>query len=197
MKKITSLLIALLCMLTATAQNASEARSLLDKAAAKISIKSGATANFTISGGKLGNQSGTISVKGNKFNARTAAAIVWYDGKTQWFYSKKNNEVNVSHPGASQSMNPYTFLSLYKQGYTLSLNKSASGNQVHLVGKGKSISEMYILLDGACNIKQVKMKQGSQWITINVTGLRSQSLPDSAFQFNSKEFPKAEVIDLR
>lgn len=199
MKHIFILLFTLLTALTASADNAAEARKILDKAAAKVNIKSGATANFTISGNKIGNQSGTIAIKGNKFCARTANATMWYNGKTQWVYNKKSDEVNVSTPSASQQqqMNPYTFLSLYKSGYAMSLTKTASGNQIHLVGKGKSISEMYILIDKSNTIKQVKMKQKNGWMTVNISNFKTASLSDASFSFNAKDYPKAEVIDLR
>lgn len=199
MKKYIFFLLALFNVVTVSADNATEARRILDKAAAKVNIKSGAKANFTISGNKIGTQSGTIAIKGNKFNAHTGSAIVWYNGKTQWLYNKKSDEVHVSTPSAAQQqqMNPYTFLTLYKSGYTMSLTNAASGYQVHLTGKGKSISEMYILIDKSYNIKQVKMKQKGGWVTINVSNFRAGSISDSAFTFNSKDYPKAEVIDLR
>ena len=199
MKKILLLLITIFATVTVSADNSAEARRVLDKAAAKVSIKSGATANFSISGGKIGTQSGTISIKGNKFCARTSNAIMWYTGKTQWVYNKKSDEVNVSSPSASQQqqMNPYTFLTLYKKGYTMSMTNAASGYQVHLTGKGKSISEMYVLVDKSYTIKQVKMKQRNGWTTINISNFKSASISDAAFSFNAKDYPKAEVIDLR
>lgn len=199
MKKIIFLFIAIFSVATVFADNATEARRILDKAAAKINIKSGATASFSISGGKIGTQSGTISIKGNKFCARTGNAIMWYNGKTQWVYNKKSDEVNVSSPSSSQQqqMNPYNFLSLYKSGYTMSLTKTAGGNQIHLVAKGKSISEMYVVVDKSYTVKQVKMKQKSGWMTINISNFKPTALSDAAFTFNAKDYPKAEVIDLR
>jgi outer membrane lipoprotein-sorting protein len=107
--------------------------------------------------------------------------------------------VNVSHPNASaqQSMNPYNFLTLYKKGYTITSSNAASGTQVHLVGKGKSISEMYILVDKNYNIKEVKFLQKGTWVTIHISNLKNQTLDNSVFTFNAKEFPQAEIIDMR
>lgn len=187
------------CVTVNAASNSATAKKILDKAAAKMSLKSGMQMNFTITGNKL-NQSGTITVKGKKFNARTANAIMWYNGKTQWTYLKKNEEVNVTTPSAAKQaqMNPYSFINLYKKGYTLSYKKVSSGNQVHLVAQGKkSISEMYILVDANNNLKQVKMKQGSGWMTINISNAKSVSVSDASFTFKPKDYPKAEVIDLR
>lgn len=199
-KSLLLLVITLLAAVTLhAASNASTAKNTLDKAASKIGLAKGVNATFTISGGSFGTQSGSIAIKGNKFNARTANAIIWYDGKTQWLYNKKNEEVNVSTPSAAkqQSMNPYKFLSLYKSGYTMTQTNAASGYQVHLTGQGKSISEMYILVDKQYNIKQVKMKQGKNWITINISNVKRQSYSDADFRFSAKDYPNAEVIDLR
>lgn len=199
MKIFVALIMSLATLTISAADTSAQAKKILDKAAAKVNLKNGAQMNFSISGSKI-NQSGTITVKGNKFNARTANAIVWFDGKTQWTYLKKNEEVNVSNPTAAQiaQMNPYSFINMYKSGYTLSLTKAASGNQVHLVAQGtKKIQEMYILVDSNSNIKQVKMKMNGQWTTINISNIKAVSVGDGAFRFSATEFPNAEVIDLR
>ena len=96
--------------------NASLARTILDKTAKVVGRSGGASASFTMSSASTGTISGTIAVKGRKFNARTQQAIVWFDGKTQWTYMRKNNEVNVSTPtiAQQQTMNPYTFINIYK-----------------------------------------------------------------------------------
>ena len=82
--------------------NASLARTILDIAAKVVGRSGGASASFTMSSASTGTISGTIAVKGRKFNARTQQAIVWFDGKTQWTYMRKNNEVNVSTPTIAQ-----------------------------------------------------------------------------------------------
>lgn len=205
MKRIISLIALIaICAFTATISanaNSNAAKKVLDKAVAKLNIKGGTTASFSITGNKIGTQKGSISIKGNKFHASTASAIVWYNGKTQWTYVKKNEEVNVSTPSAAQqsSMNPYTFVNLYKKGYNMQLNKTASGNQVHLKAQNQkaSIKEAYILVDGNNNIKEVKMRQASGWVTISISNIQQKSLSDATFTFNAKDYPKAEVIDLR
>ena len=55
-----------------------------DKTSKVIGHKSGVSAAFTLNNPTTGNVSGTIAVKGGKFNARTPQAIVWFNGKTQW-----------------------------------------------------------------------------------------------------------------
>ena len=162
MKK--TILIALMALigLSAFAQSAQQ---VLDRTAKVIGNKSGASANFTISNAKIGSSSGTIAIKGNKFNARTPQAIVWFNGKTQWSYLKKTNEVNISTPTQAQqmAMNPYTFINIYKTGYKMNMKKSGNNYQVHLTAQNqkRSVAELYITINQKTYVpSQVKMRQG-------------------------------------
>lgn len=185
----------------AKAQKDNDARKVLDKTAAIVGNKGGALANFKLTSGKIGTINGTISIKGNKFYARTSKATVWFNGKTQWSYLPSTNEVNVSNPNESQqaAMNPYTFINMYKSGYKLSMNKVGQDYQVHLVAEkgNKGIPEIYVLVDAAYKPKQVKMKRGGEWSTITISNFQQKNLSDHLFSFNSKDFPSAEVVDLR
>lgn len=200
MKRLSIIFMVLVFTMNICAQNATQARKILDKTASIIGRKGGATANFSMSG-KYGNASGSISIKGNKFNARTSQAIVWYDGKTQWTYMKKNQEVNVSTPteAQQQSMNPYKFISIYKNGFKLGMKNVTGGWQIHLyaVNQKRTIKEMYITIGKNYLPKTIKMRQSNGWTTINVTNFKAKNLSDSVFRFNSKEFPHAEIVDLR
>ena len=166
MKK--TILITLMVMLTLTigAQNAAQARKVLDKTAAVVSNKNGATAQFTLSSAKTGTVSGRLSLKGNKFQVTTPQSIIWYNGKTQWSYLKSTEEVNVSTPTAAQQlqMNPYRFINMYKT---------------------------------TSHPETIKMRRGKEWTTVTVRNFKAGRLADSVFTFNAKEFPHAEVVDLR
>lgn len=200
MRRILLIFTILASSLTVFADNAGDARKLLDKTSALIAKKGGAKANFTISGGNIAKQSGTIAIKGNKFCATTSQACIWYNGKTQWTYVKANEEVNVSTPKAAhqQMMNPLTFLNLYKKGYKLSVSPQGSNKVVHMVATGKeSIREVFITLSASGQPTQVRLKQNGKWTTIVISNFQQKALPDATFVFNSKDYPKAEVIDLR
>ena len=198
MKKICFLITA---MLMSVATYGQTAKSVLDKAAATVSAKEGIKANFRMSG-THGNTKGSIAVKGKKFYATTPQATVWFDGKTQWTYMKNNDEVNVANPTESQlqAINPYNFINLYKKGYNYTLNKSGNDYVVHLTASNPQtkIKEMFISVDKkSYHPTQVKMLQGNKWTIFYITDLRKEALPDSQFRFNAKDFPTAEVIDLR
>ena len=200
MKKLSLVFMLMLMSISIYAQNAAQARKILDKTAAVIGRKGGASANFTVSG-KYGNSSGTISIKGNKFNARTPQAVVWYDGKTQWTYMKKSQEVNISTPteAQQQSMNPYKFINIYKNGFKLGVKNVSGGWQVHLyaTNQTRTIKEMYVTIGKNYYPKTIKMRQSNGWTTINVSNFKPKNLSDSMFRFNAKDYPHAEVIDLR
>ena len=102
MKKICFLIAMALMSAGSFAQSA---KSVLDKAASHITVKDGVKANFKMTG-SMGNTSGTILIKGRKFQATTPVATVWFDGKTQWTYVKKNDEVNVTTPTEASSRPP-------------------------------------------------------------------------------------------
>lgn len=189
------MLLLLLSPLMAQAQNA---RQILDKTAALISNKGGATANFSMSG-KYGSASGTLSIKGKKFCAHTAQTTTWYDGKTQWTYVKRNDEVNISNPSASQqqSLNPYNFIYLYKSGYDMTAKKNATGYEVHLKAQKKNIREVYITVNKKYQPTQIKVLNDKGWSTITITNFKTAKLSDNIFRFNDKDYPQAEVIDLR
>ena len=181
---------------------AESAKSILDKAAATVSNPGGVQANFQMISKQFGSTSGTISIKGHKFHASTPQAIVWFDGKTQWTYMKNNDEVNVSNPTEAelQSINPYNFINIYKKGFKLSSKKVNDSYEVHLksTDKNRKIQEMYIIVDQqSYRPTHVKMLQNGKWSVLLISGLKSTSLNDGMFQFNSKDFPQAEIIDLR
>ena len=182
--------------------NTAQARAILDKTSKVIGHKSGVSASFTLNNPTTGNVSGTIAVKGGKFNARTPQAIVWFNGKTQWTYMKKTQEVNVTTPTQAQqmSMNPYTFINLYKTGYNMTLTQNAQSYEVHLTAQNKkrTVQELYISINKKSYVpSRIKMRQNSTWSTITVSNFKAKNQPNSVFTFNQKDFPQAEVIDLR
>lgn len=199
MKKI---LVFITFLVIAGSVSAESAKSILDKAAATVSNPSGVQAKFQMISKQFGSTSGTISVKGRRFHASTPQAIVWFDGKTQWTYMKENDEVNVSNPSEAelQAINPYNFINIYKKGYKLSSKKVGTSYEVHLTSTDNKhkLQEMYIIVDQkSYHPTHMKMKQNGKWSVILISGLKATSLSDGLFQFNAKDFPKAEIIDLR
>lgn len=199
MKKIIFALSLMMACATTFAQTAKE---VLDKTASAVSNPNGISADFKMTGG-MGNVNGTIAVKGKKLQATTPLATIWFDGKTMWTYMKKNEEVNVTTPNDAQlqQINPYNFINLYKKGYDITMSQSATAYTVHLTaqaGNSNKIKELFITVNKkSYHPSQVKMLQGTKWTTFDISNLKAQKLADTMFTFNAKDFPSAEVIDLR
>lgn len=198
-KTLFIMLLALATGLSATAQNA---KKILDKTASVVAYKGGVSANFSISGAKTPATNGSISIKGNKFQAHTPMAVIWFDGKTSWTYMKKSEEVSVSNPTASQlvTMNPYSFINIYKNGYSYTAKPDGNNYEVHLTAtsKAKNIQEMYITVNKSTYVPSlIRMRRGTNWTTIKVSNFKRANLSDATFRFNAKDYPKAEIIDLR
>ena len=199
MKKI---FVFIMGMMMAGGVNAESAKSILDKAAATVSNPNGVQANFEMRSKQFGNTTGSISIKGKKFHASTPQAIIWFDGKTQYTYMKQNDEVNISNPSESdlQAINPYNFINIYKKGFKLSSKKVNNSYEVHLkaTDKKRKIQEMYIIVDQkSYRPTHIKMQQNGKWSVLLISGLKSTTLDDDLFRFDSKDFPQAEIIDLR
>ena len=181
--------------------SAQTAKSVLDKAASTVTMKEGVKADFKMTG-SMGSTSGTIIIKGKKFHATTPQASIWFDGKTQWTYMKDNDEVNICNPTEAQlqAINPYNFLNLYKKGYDATLNSNGNSHIVHLTASTASskIKELFITVDKKTyHPTQVKLLQGKKWTIFDITNMKKQSANDAEFCFNAKDFPHAEIIDLR
>jgi outer membrane lipoprotein-sorting protein len=209
------LMLALLMLATMQygfAQKDPAARKVLDATAAKFSKSGGVKATFTAenihSGHTDGTVGGVILLKGKKFYASTNQSLTWFDGKTEWTLMKNSNEVNVSTPDAleQQKINPYAFVNLYKKGFNYSVTNTTlrgkAAYEVHLKAESRSqaLQEILITVDKSNYSPMcIRMRSGAKdWMRILVSSFATnEKFNDSTFRFNAKDFPKAEVIDLR
>ena len=197
--------LALLCLLltgTVATGLAQTAKQVLDKCAATVSAASGVSARFIMNSAQYGNSSGTIAIKGQKFCMKSAQTSMWFDGTTLWTYVASNDEVNISKPTAQQlqTLNPYTFINLYKKGFSQTMTTSATDFNVHLTATDQQhkIREAFLTIDKKSYApKEIKMLTGNKWTTFSISDMKAETLADAAFRFDSKAYPDAEVIDLR
>ena len=213
-KYIFSVLIALLSLPVIAQQQQSQAKSILDKTAEAFRKAGGVKADFTvkvITDGLIeGVEHGTIQLKGEKFVLKTTDIVTWFDGKTQWSYVAKNDEVNVSNPTQEelQQINPYTFLYMYQKGFSYKLGtmKTFRGKaiwEVVLTAKDKAQDLERITLYVTKNTYEplyILLQQRDQQTRneITVTGYQTRlNYADSIFSFDKKQYPNAEIIDLR
>ena len=202
MKKTIFALSILFSFLTVTVSQAQTPKQVLDKCAATLSSRDGVKADFSMSSAQYGNASGKIAIKGKMFHATTPMATMWFDGKTLWTYMSNNEEVNVTNPSEAQLqvLNPYNFVNMYKNGFKYTMTQTDKAFNVHLTAsdQSKRVKEMFITVDKkSYHPTEVKLLQKQKWTTFVISNISATKLADSEFRFNSKDFPSAEVIDLR
>ena len=148
-------------------------------------------------------------MKGDKFKIEIPDAITWFDGKIQWVYVKDTEEVNISNPtGAElQGISPSMLFSIYKKGYNLSYKgeKRIGGKtvlEIELIPQKKNadITKILLQIDKASNVfSKITLtdKAGIQNILSIKSYQTGTNIPDATFSFNKKDYPSAEIVDLR
>ena len=211
MKRVLPLLTAFLLLVPASSGlnlygQTGEARSLLDRVAQAFVDGGGVKAEFRVDGGA----SGSIYLSGERFVIETGSMKTWFDGSTQWTYLNSSDEVNISNPTPEelQTLNPYAWLSLYKQGYSLSLSQTTDsrGRTLSVVTMNKTdkspgpatVSVTVNTANYRLQRVELTMQSGTSPIVIDISSYADGlSLADDYFVFPRAKYPTAEVIDLR
>lgn len=200
MKKIIVIWMVLVLAMMSYAQNATQ---LLDKSAATLRAAGNVKIGFTLEA-EGGASTGYIKLQKQKFVINMGGTITWFDGKTMWTYVKANDEVNVTNPSADAvaKMNPYAFLSFYKKGYTAKMGKSTTKeHEVLLTGKsGSPFKKVVVRLNKSTKYPTVITMTSSKGDVTTIrcnSFLKNQKYTNATFQFNKKNYPNVEVVDLR
>lgn len=201
MNRIYTLFFLLMLTLSLSAQQDTKAKNILDKTVEKYNQSKGISVIFG------GSQSGKLLLKGEKFQLTTQDVTTWFDGQTQWSYLRQNEEVNISTPTPEElrAINPYAWLSLYKQGF----NYRYSGVKTR---EGKQGHEIVLTPQTKQDIQSITLLIGSDYEPIYIGILPTEgqmqefivhnyrtqlNLNDNAFRFDKSKYPNAEIIDMR
>lgn len=209
---IISIWIALLT-LPVFAQQQMQAKVVLDKTAATFEKAGGIRAEFNVTvfnKSRMGGQSaGVIELKGEKFVLKTDDGITWFDGKTQWSYLRSSDEVNISNLTGTelQGLNPYALLQIYRHGFDYKIGslKNFGGKPVYEVvltatDKKRDLSRivLYVSKETYQPLFIMMEQRDKSRSEITVTGYQTGlKYADGMFVFDKKQYPHAEVIDLR
>lgn len=201
MNRIYTLFFLLMLTLSLSAQQDTKAKNILNKTVEKYNQSKGISVIFG------GSQSGKLLLKGEKFQLTTQDVTTWFDGQTQWSYLIQNEEVNISTPTPEElrAINPYAWLSLYKQGF----NYRYSGVKTR---EGKQGHEIVLTPQTKQDIQSITLLIGSDYEPIYIGILPTEgqmqefivhnyrtqlNLNDNAFRFDKSKYPNAEIIDMR
>lgn len=186
---------------------------ILDKAAEIYEKSNGLSASFALHARSETRQisesfEGTIQMQGDKFTLVTPDMRIWYDGKTQWVYRERSEEVYVSEPAGEelQYTNPAVLLRTYKKEYDAKyMGESTSANgktayDIELSPKKKGdIIRISLQMEKSSSFPSriVIEDKNSMRTMIQIDKLTSNiNRPDSFFVFDPEKYPDVEVIRL-
>ncbi|MDR0972966.1 MAG: hypothetical protein LBM61_03150 [Prevotellaceae bacterium] len=196
--------------LSVTAQNAAE--SLLDKAASAYEQNGGTEVSFTYEwlqqSQTIDEGQGQIKLQGDKWMLNMPGTLTWNDGNTQWVLSKANEEVYISEANATDAemYNPYAYFTLHRKGYKAAIGKDTSfqGKQItSIVLSGRTIDTfktvtLYINKEYCPVFISYQTQEGDYQGEIVVKTYQTNAqFPAATFVFDAKQYPDAEIIDMR
>ncbi|MBB4036453.1 outer membrane lipoprotein-sorting protein [Dysgonomonas hofstadii] len=209
--KLFTLLLLISFAYSTSAQNA---RDILDKASDTYNKAGAVTARFTLDAKDPKTKTtysydGTAYMKGNKFKIEIPDAITWFDGTTQWVYIKDTDEVNITNPTGDelQAISPSVLFNIYKKGFDLRYigEKNVAGKSVYEIEltpqkKGTEFTKIIVEINKINNLFSrisVTDKSGIENLLTIKSYQTGATLADTMFQFSKKDYPNAEVVDLR
>lgn len=217
MKTIRSIILSLSILLLSVAsyaQSSAESKAILDKASQLFEQSEGVKLSFILSpdspeGGAFEPQEGVAFVKRNKFKLDMPYSTTWFDGTTQWVLLKDANEVNISSPTDEEliSISPLGLLNMYKTNYILKKPVAGSFNgkatteiEMFPINKSQDFESLTITLNNKTNsVVMVKFttRDGNKNKLTIADYNSNNKFTDELFQFNKKNHPGVEIIDLR
>lgn len=205
---------ALLIQFTPQVLHAQTAKSILDRASAKLknakTIKADIKLTMKNRNGEVdrnGTQSGTFSMKGDAYRIDFDNTQIITDGETIWTYLVPNKEVQIANYVASeQAISPTVLFSgAYDKDFTYSgkTTKKVNNQEVYVIKltpKGRqSFTSVDIHVNKAYDIVGgvLLLKNGSS-VEYSIPKIQyNPTLSDASFKFDTQKNKGLEVIDLR
>lgn len=160
-------------------------------------------------GKSMGTKTGAVWMKGNRYKVIFADLKILSDGKTVWSFDESANEVTISTLDESGGMiTPQKLFSNFydKDFYSLfNGDKKVGGRILQEIemtptDKGKAFHKVYLMIDKSeKTIYSTKvLEKGGNRYTYTVNTMKTnRAIADEIFVFNKRDYPGAEVVDLR
>ncbi len=191
-----------------------DAKKILDNVSAKFKTYKSIVASFSLkiensSGKVLGTKTGVVNIKGSKYRVNASGQEIYSDGTNIWTFDKAANEVQLTKFDASaNAITPQKmFTNFYDKDFLYKLNgetkqgkKTIQEIELTPLDKTKTFFKVLVGIDKSSQTivsTKIFQKTGDRY-TYTITSMKTNTnLPDELFVFDSKKYPKAEVIDLR
>lgn len=183
-------------------QTTHDSNSILSNVEKHIEEYNAFKVNFTINGSPA-----TITIMKNMFKLEAGDIITWYDGKTQWTYIKDTNEVNITEPEDAElnGLNPYHFIKEWKKNFKNHYigEKNIKGIKTFIVRLTPNEISDYEYFDAyisnSYDLTYVYVTSTTdETYAIDIKKVEKNiKINSSIFKFNEKQYPNADIIDLR
>lgn len=193
----------------ASAQDDKKAATILDAMSKRYQALSSYKVTFTYAAAGGRPAKGEATVKGEKFRLKMADQEILNDGKVMATFLKESNEVTLQDYDSEEigDLSPTRIYLAYKKGYknTFIGETKANGRTYENIrmtpSKANSqVSRIELMIDKEDkSIKGWKIfAKGSETTNFEVTDFKvNPAVNEGEFAFASKNFPGAEVVDLR
>jgi len=208
MKKLFSLVIVLLSILNAGAQNDPNAKKILDMVSAKVKSFTTINANFSINsisskGKSNGIKTGIISIKGAKYVLVQGKMQVICDGVKTYNFDGAKTITVTSLEESGQSLSPQKILSGdYAKDFVCKLIGTKSGQseiEMKPIDPRKNFSKVNVFVDNTKSMitKAVILDKSNNTLQVSFSNLVSnKALDNTLFVFNKAKYPKdVEILD--
>jgi len=204
-----SIILLIISIFSASAQNNPDAERIINDLISKVRTVAVRT-NFKLSvTGKNDvnsqSNSGTFTMKANKFVLVMDEMKVWFDGKTQWALMVQNNEVSVTEPTEAElaDTNPMAVLSAFKNKSKIVFSKTKTSRNyvIDLIPKIKNTEFVKIevqIVKSNGNLSSVKLFSKNSTTLLTLTDYQNGvPVSDKDFTFNKAKFKGVSINDLR
>lgn len=130
----------------------------------------------------------------------------WYDGKTQWTWSRMTDEVNITEPTQEELLdtNPFAIIKAAASGYNATVVDNKNGMTVLKLipknAKSNTIKEMELTLSTSSNLPAglKVITNDKQTIIFTFSDINiGKTIPATEFRYKNSYHPESEIIDLR
>jgi len=148
---------------------------------------------------------GEIIIKGNSYKLSVPDNIVWFDGEAIYTLVPDVEEVTITEPNEDDEAflsQPSLLFTMYKDDYKIRLiEEKSNATIIDLYPEDLTIEfsrvRLTISKDYTLRAAEYKRKDGIT-ITLNISEYSlKKNYKDTFFQFDSKKYKNADVIDMR
>jgi len=185
-----------------------EAKKILKKLKKNFDTNSGIHVKYKLTmefGDEKEIQDGEIYQQEDKYYIKNEGNIIICDGKTVWYYTKKQNEVQINDYYPEEDLlSPSKILNIYKADDEYFYAITDKGNYGYKIefkpfDKDSEIMKVRIVVDPSqTKIESVKVfsDDGSRY-TFEISSLKKKTVSASQFKFDASKYPGVNKVDLR